>query len=161
MNVSCCRLCKSVGNTSNWRVLYSKGNRLLLVVAEELYCDANPRSEFLPHLLCRPCERRPNNFSVVKSTISEIRASFKLKVNRCIDETSSAPHTFKKGFFFSGSRSRRRLISFKRHQLEQMSLCSCIATIISRRFSLLVSVKKKLPYSHAVHPRSESVLLMC
>ena len=46
VNVSCYRLCKSVGDTSHWQNLYSKGNRLLLVVAEELYGDALPRSEF-------------------------------------------------------------------------------------------------------------------
>ena len=51
VNVSCYRLCKSVGDTSHSRNLYSKGNRLLLVVAEELYGDALPRGEFLPHLL--------------------------------------------------------------------------------------------------------------
>ena len=36
-------------------------------------------------LLCRPCERRPNNFRVVKSTISESQVSFELKVMRCIE----------------------------------------------------------------------------
>ena len=51
VNVSCYRLCKSVGDTSHWRNLYSKENRLLLVVAEELYGDALPRGESLPHLL--------------------------------------------------------------------------------------------------------------
>ena len=51
VNVSCYRHCKAVGDTSHWRNLYSKGNRLLLVVAEELYGHALPQSEFLPHLL--------------------------------------------------------------------------------------------------------------
>ena len=51
VNVSCYRHCKAVGDTSHWRNLYSKGNWLLLVVAEELYGDALPQSEFLPHLL--------------------------------------------------------------------------------------------------------------
>ena len=41
--------------------------------------------EFFPHLLCRPRKRRPNNFSVVRSTISESQKSFELKVKRCIE----------------------------------------------------------------------------
>ena len=40
-----------------------------------------------PHLLCRLHERRPNNFRVVKSTISKSQVSFELKVKlkRCIE----------------------------------------------------------------------------
>ena len=65
--------------------LQQSRNRLLLAEAEELICgDALPLCEFLPHLLCRPRERRPNNFRVVRSTISESHVSFELKVKRCI-----------------------------------------------------------------------------
>ena len=42
--------------------------------------------EFLPRLLCRPRERRPNNFRVVRSTVSESRVSFELMVKRCIEQ---------------------------------------------------------------------------
>ena len=42
--------------------------------------------EFLPRLLCRPRERRPNNFRVVRSTTSESQVSFELKVKRCIEQ---------------------------------------------------------------------------
>ena len=42
--------------------------------------------EFLPRLLCRPRERRPNNFRVVRSTISESQVSFELMVKRCIEQ---------------------------------------------------------------------------
>ena len=51
---------------------------------ELLYGDALPLCKFLPHLLCRPRERTPNNFRVVRSTISESQVSFELKVKRCI-----------------------------------------------------------------------------
>ena len=70
VNVSCYRLCKSVEDTSHWRNLYSKGNRLLsllLMAAKELYGDALPRSEFFATFTLR----------VVKSTISESQASLK------------------------------------------------------------------------------------
>ena len=35
--------------------------------------------------LCRPRERRPNNFRVVRSMISESQVSFEIKVKRCIE----------------------------------------------------------------------------
>ena len=87
MNVGCCRLCKSVGELGILaKSLQQSRNRPLLAEAEELlYGDAIPLCEFLPHILCRPRERRPNNFRVVRSTISESKASFELKVKRCIE----------------------------------------------------------------------------
>ena len=66
--------------------LQQSRNRLLLAETEELlYGHALPLYEFLPRLLCRPRERRPNNFRVVRSTISESQVSFELKVKRCIE----------------------------------------------------------------------------
>ena len=65
--------------------------------AEELlYGDVLLLCEFLPHLLCRPRERRRNNFRVVRSTISESQVSFELKVTEAVkSESFSAPHTLK------------------------------------------------------------------
>ena len=77
----------AVGNLSEIFTGQSR-NRLLLILAEaeEFLCDdAIPLCEFLPHLLCRTRERRPNNFRVVRSTISECQVSFELKVKRCIE----------------------------------------------------------------------------
>ena len=66
--------------------LQQSRNRLLQAETEELlYGHALPLYEFLPRLLCRPRERRPNNFRVVRSTISESQVSFELKVKRCIE----------------------------------------------------------------------------
>ena len=60
--------------------LQQSRNRLLLAEAEELfYGDVLPLCEFLPHLLCRPRERR-----VVRSTISESQVSFELKVTEAV-----------------------------------------------------------------------------
>ena len=64
--------------------LQQRRSRLPLAEAELLYGDAIPLCEFLPHLLCRPRERRPNNFRVVRSTISESHVSFELKVKQSI-----------------------------------------------------------------------------
>ena len=65
--------------------LQQSRNRLLLAEAEELlFGDVLPLCEFLPHLLCWPRERRPNNFRVVRSTISESQVSFELKVTEAV-----------------------------------------------------------------------------
>ena len=66
--------------------LQQSRNRRLLAEAEELlYGNALSLCEFLPRLLCRLRERRPNNFRVVRFTISESQMSFELKVKRCIE----------------------------------------------------------------------------
>ena len=73
--LNCCRLCKSFGDVSHWKNLFGKGNRALLAAAENIHGNTLLRSESLPHLLCRPCERRLNNFIVSKSTIIEAQKS--------------------------------------------------------------------------------------
>ena len=90
VSLSCCRLCKSVGDISHWRNLYRKGNSQLLATAEDLYGKALPRSNVLPHLVCRPCERRLTNFRKFKITVSENQASFEVNVKRCLEESPSA-----------------------------------------------------------------------
>ena len=82
VSLSCCRLCKSVGDISHWRNLYSKGSSQLLATAADLYGKALPRSNVLPHLVCRPCERKLTNFKKFKITVSESQASFEVKVER-------------------------------------------------------------------------------
>ena len=68
---SCCRLCKAVSDSDHSWNLFGKGNGMLLVAAENIYGSSLQRSESLPHLLCRPCERRLRNFIVFKTLISE------------------------------------------------------------------------------------------
>ena len=56
-----CRLCSSVGD--HRKNLFGKANRALLRAAEELCGSSLPQREDLPHLICRPCERRLNAFA--------------------------------------------------------------------------------------------------
>ena len=116
VSLSCWRLCKSVGDISHWQNLCNKGNPQLLATAEYLYGKALPRSEVLPRLVCRPCERRLTNFRNFKTT--ESQASFEVIVKRCLEESPSAPHTIKSlkarkdanmAGNVPGSRSRRGL----------------------------------------------------
>lgn len=108
-NISRCRLCGSVGD--HCKKLFGKANRALLETAEELYGSSLPQSEELPHLICRPCERRLNNFKVFKTTISESQASFD-RVKRCIEVSPSAPRTLKRSKANEAVRSSRRGLLF-------------------------------------------------
>ena len=113
-NVSnCCRLCKSFGDVSHRKNLFGKGNRALLAAAENIQGNFLLRSESLPHLLCRPCERRLNNFIVFKSTIIEAQKSFNTgeRIKRCIEVSPSAPRTLKSSKA-RDERSSRRGLSF-------------------------------------------------
>ena len=85
-NVSYFRICKSVGDDGNLGEIFTakqesttSGRSRGVLYGDALLC------EFFPYLLCRPRKRRPNNFSVVRSTISESQKSFELKVKRCIE----------------------------------------------------------------------------
>ena len=94
VTTSCCRLCKSVGDIAHSKNLFAKNNRALLAAAEELYGGSFSQSELLPRLICRPCERRVNNFKAFKNTITETQTSFE-RIKRCIEVSPSAPQALK------------------------------------------------------------------
>ena len=106
---SCCRLCKSVGDTSSWRNLFGKGNRALLATAEIIYGSPLIHDKTLPHLLCRPCERRLKNFENFRVLITESQSSFQ-RVKRCIEISPSVARTLPKSAKAKDSdeNSRRR-----------------------------------------------------
>ena len=106
---SCCRLCKSTGEI-NFKNLFAKGNRALLSAAEEIYDQSLRNENELPHLLCRPCERRLKSFMEFKAKIRETQASFE-RVKRCIEVSPSVPRTSSKSERDYQS-SRRRGLNF-------------------------------------------------
>ena len=67
VNLGCCRLCKSVGDTGNLGEIFtakpesttSGGGRGAFI--RRRTSTMLPLCEFLPRLLCRPRERRPKN----------------------------------------------------------------------------------------------------
>ena len=67
---------------------------VFLVAAEEIYGSSLQRSELLLHFLCRPCERRPKNFTAFKTLISETRRSLE-RVRRYIEELLSTLRSLK------------------------------------------------------------------
>ena len=86
---SCFRLCEAVSDSDHCRNLFGKGNRTLLVAAEKIYGSSLQRSESLPHLRCRPCERRLRNFIAFKKLISKSQRSLE-RAKRCMEESPSA-----------------------------------------------------------------------
>ena len=67
---------KSIGDISHWKNLYGKGNCALLAAVENICRSPLTHSESLPHLLCRPCERRLKNFIIFKTTTIQSKNSF-------------------------------------------------------------------------------------
>ena len=121
---SCCRLCKSTGEI-HFKNLFAKGNRALLSAAEEIYDQSLRNEDELPHLLCRPCERRLKSFMEFKAKIIETQASFE-QVKRCIEVSPSVPRTSSKSARDSQS-SRRRGLNFSLNaSKENMQVhCKC------------------------------------
>ena len=85
-NQSCCRLCGSVKDFKYCKNLFKKSNEELLAAAEAVYGGALPRNELRSRLLCRPCERRLNNFKAFRAMITESQSHFQssVRVKRCI-----------------------------------------------------------------------------
>lgn len=75
-DLTCCRLCKLVGDISRWKNVYNKGNCALLAAAENIYGSPLTCGESLPHLLCRACERRLKNFIVLRPRSSRVKIHF-------------------------------------------------------------------------------------
>ena len=107
-NSSCCRLCRSVGDTSSWKNLFGKGNRALLATAEIIYGSPLIQDKTLPHLLCRPCERRLKNFEIFRVAIKESQSSFQ-RVKRCLEISPSVARTLSKSARDSANSRRREL----------------------------------------------------
>ena len=86
-NQSYCRLCGSVKDFKYCKNLFKKSNEELLAAAEAVYGGTLPGNELRPHLLCRPCERRLNNFKAFRAMITESQSHFQRsdRVKRCIE----------------------------------------------------------------------------
>ena len=96
-NQSYFRLCGSFKDFKYCKNLFKKSNEELLAAAEAVYGGTLPRNELRPHLLCRPCERRLNNFKAFRAMITESQSHFQRsdRVKRCIEASPSAPRNLK------------------------------------------------------------------
>ncbi len=92
-NTECiCRLCCGIHDPNHTKNIYNKANVNLLALAETVFGDKLPNEDNLPHLLCRPCERKLVNFSKFKNMVCENQTSM-TKKKRCLNISPSAPTT--------------------------------------------------------------------
>lgn len=98
--ISCCRLCGSVKDVLHCKNLFKKVTKELLALAEAAFGGTLQHHELRPHLVCRPCERRLNNFRAFKAMITESQSHFQRserqeRVKKCTEVSPSAPRTLK------------------------------------------------------------------
>ena len=72
---------------------FKDSNRDILRSAESVYGEDFQRDSALPHLICRTCERRVNNFITFKNIICETQRSLRedIRTKRCIELLPSVP----------------------------------------------------------------------
>ena len=89
---SACRLCRAVGDTRHRKNIFKPSNRVLLETAEQICGHSIVYEANLPHLVCRPCERRLNNTRDFQKVILETEQSFhkgQARFKRCVDVSPS------------------------------------------------------------------------
>ena len=104
-----CRLCRSVGDANHRKNLFK--HEELLKTAEQLCGHPLPRASSLPHLLCRPCERRLKNVLEFQRLILTTQEAFRQqqpsRVKRCIEVSPSVSQRQKSRLPRSSVRSAR------------------------------------------------------
>ena len=95
IDLSSCRLCRAIGDPSHRKNLFKPSNRALLRIAEVLCGYPIVQDSSLPHLVCRPCERRLNNCLELQKVIQKTeeslqqRQSGSIRVKRCVSVSPS------------------------------------------------------------------------
>ena len=88
---SSCRLCKAVVDKNHCKDLFKSSNRTVLNNVENIYGNNLPQDNSLPHLICRPCERRLTNAIKFKSVITKTQKSLEQEIRskRCLELSPS------------------------------------------------------------------------
>ncbi len=108
-----CRLCGGIFEKKYCKNLFAKRNENLLRSAEIINGGNLVCEDGFPNLLCRPCERRLDNFAKFRKMVCEVQSSLSRK-KRCIEVSPSAPISSAKSSraSFSGNVTSRRSLSF-------------------------------------------------
>ena len=88
---SSCRLCKAVVDKNHCKDLFKSSNQTVLKNVENIYGNSLPQDNSLPHLICRPCERRLTNAITFKSVIINTQRSLEQEIRskRCLEISPS------------------------------------------------------------------------
>lgn len=144
---SMCRLCCGIYQPKYTKNLFHKANVELLGLAETIYGGKLPNEDCLPHLVCRPCERRLDNLKKFRKMVCENQNSM-LQKKRCIEISPSALTTEGKRARTHGleGKSSRRSLSFaSNEEVEQSKVCSILYVMAE---SLCVFCEFKLLYKN-------------
>ena len=108
-----CRLCGGIFE-KYCKNLFAKRNENLLRTAEIINCGTLVCEDGFPNLLCRPCERRLDNFAKFRKIVCVVQNSLSRK-KRWIEVSPSAPISSAKSSrgSFSGNVTSRRSLSFE------------------------------------------------
>ena len=85
-----CRFCRAVGDASHRKNIFKPLNKHLLRIAEQICGNTIAKESGLPHLVCRPCERRLKNTIEFQKVILEAEQSFRERQSN-LDVSPSVP----------------------------------------------------------------------
>ncbi len=85
-----CRLCGGIFEKARCKNLFKKGNEGRLRSAEIVNGGALICEEGFPHLLCRACERRLENFEKFRKVVRDVQNGL-TREKRCTGVSPSAP----------------------------------------------------------------------
>lgn len=107
-DISRCRLCNNVTDPVHAKNLYRDTNKTILRNTEQIYGSALPSESGLPHLVCRPCERRETNAIQFRNVIVETQQLLRkdLRQKRCVEISPSVDKPPAKVLHAAGSRRR-------------------------------------------------------
>ena len=88
---STCRLCCSVCDPQYAKNIYHERNVGLLSLAEHLFSTKLVNADYLPHLLCRPCERRLINLGKFRDVVCKSQHSLVQKKRCSVEMSPSLP----------------------------------------------------------------------
>ena len=92
-----CPFCRAVGDASHRKNIFKPLNKHLLRIAEQICGNTIAKESGLPHLVCRPCERRLKNTIEFQKVMLEAEQSFRecqssqTRFKRILDVSPSAP----------------------------------------------------------------------
>ena len=108
---SACRVCRAVGDTSHRKNIFKHSNQVLLKTAKQICRHSIIYEANLPHMICRPCERRLNNTRDFQKVILETEQLFhqsQARFKRCIEVSLSISQPPRSHLSTSPARSARR-----------------------------------------------------
>lgn len=110
---SSCRLCLKICDVTHVKRLFRPANANILKLAEDCVGDFLVRDQNLPQNICKPCERRLNNYQAFKELISKSQKTLiaQSRAKRCYEPSpSSLPERKRVHHEASSSLTRRTLL---------------------------------------------------